>query len=199
MARAPRRALAPGRSGVLRARGVGPTSAAHANRVEPTLPFPPNRSGGPYRLLFRAQLGSGRRQRQTRLLLTDPHLFVVIDEAHHAPAKSYRDAIKVLEAAGSHKLLGLTATPTRTAEDERPELSRPFWQTGSPRGNRKRPDRQRAARTADSVDRPNEGGRRAEDDRRGLQTPRRLSRAFGRNARGNLGRDERRNLIVADH
>lgn len=59
-------------------------------------------------------------------LLKDPRLFVVIDEAHHAPAKSYSDAIKVLEEAGPHKLLGLTATPTRTAEDERPELSRLF-------------------------------------------------------------------------
>ena len=59
-------------------------------------------------------------------LLQDPRLFVVIDEAHHAPAKSYRDAIRVLEAAASHRLLGLTATPTRTDEDERPELARLF-------------------------------------------------------------------------
>lgn len=59
-------------------------------------------------------------------LLQDPNLFVVVDEAHHAPAKSYRDAIEVLAASASHKLLGLTATPTRTAEKERPELSRLF-------------------------------------------------------------------------
>jgi len=59
-------------------------------------------------------------------LLHDPRLFVVIDEAHHAPAKSYGDAIRLLEKAESHKLLGLTATPTRTAEQERPELARLF-------------------------------------------------------------------------
>ena len=59
-------------------------------------------------------------------LLHDPRLFVVIDEAHHAPAKSYRDAIELLEKAGAHRLLGLTATPTRTAENERPALRRLF-------------------------------------------------------------------------
>lgn len=59
-------------------------------------------------------------------MLQDPRLFVVIDEAHHAPARSYRDAIDVLSKARSHHLLGLTATPTRTAEHERPELARLF-------------------------------------------------------------------------
>jgi superfamily II DNA or RNA helicase len=65
-------------------------------------------------------------EKQAAQLLHDPRLFVVIDEAHHAPAKSYRDAIKLLEKAKSHRLLGLTATPTRTAEQERPELARLF-------------------------------------------------------------------------
>lgn len=59
-------------------------------------------------------------------LLQNPQLFLVIDEAHHAPATSYRSAIGVLEKAASHRLLGLTATPTRTKEDERPELARLF-------------------------------------------------------------------------
>lgn len=63
---------------------------------------------------------------EAKRLLEDKQLFVVIDEAHHAPAKSYRDAIHALEAAGSHRLLGLTATPTRTAERERPELAKLF-------------------------------------------------------------------------
>ena len=58
--------------------------------------------------------------------MTDPNLFVVIDEAHHAPARSYSDAIEVLASAKSHRLLGLTATPTRTSERERPLLSRLF-------------------------------------------------------------------------
>jgi superfamily II DNA or RNA helicase len=59
-------------------------------------------------------------------LLHDPRLFVVVDEAHHAPAKSYREAIAVLAKAASHRLLGLTATPTRTVREERPELARLF-------------------------------------------------------------------------
>lgn len=59
-------------------------------------------------------------------LLHDPRLFVVIDEAHHAPAKSYRDAIELLQKAGAHRLLGLTATPTRTSEKERPALRKLF-------------------------------------------------------------------------
>lgn len=61
-----------------------------------------------------------------RELLRSPDVFVVIDEAHHAPAKSYRDAIRQLEDCHTHHLLGLTATPTRTAERERPSLQRLF-------------------------------------------------------------------------
>lgn len=59
-------------------------------------------------------------------LLQDENLFVVIDEAHHAAAKSYRELIKTVELARVTRLLGLTATPTRTAEGERPELRRLF-------------------------------------------------------------------------
>lgn len=58
--------------------------------------------------------------------LKDPNLFLVIDEAHHAPARSYRDIIRVLNAAASRRILGLTATPTRTVEEERPILGRLF-------------------------------------------------------------------------
>ena len=52
--------------------------------------------------------------------------FVVIDEAHHAGARTYR---QVLEIANRHKkvdVLGLTATPTRTAESERGWLAKLF-------------------------------------------------------------------------
>lgn len=59
-------------------------------------------------------------------ILSYDNLHVVIDEAHHAPAKSYRDLIAEYEEAGGRFLLGLTATPTRTIEKERPELSRLF-------------------------------------------------------------------------
>jgi superfamily II DNA or RNA helicase len=51
---------------------------------------------------------------------------VVIDEAHHAPAKSYRDIIAELQARKACRVLGLTATPTRTSEDERPILAELF-------------------------------------------------------------------------
>lgn len=67
-----------------------------------------------------------RRQDIREQLLADPKLFVVIDEAHHAPAKTYRDIIRQLERQKKFRVLGLTATPTRTAEDERSELSRLF-------------------------------------------------------------------------
>ena len=59
-------------------------------------------------------------------LLDDPKLFIVIDEAHHAPAKSYRDIIAEFKAKKQWRILGLTATPTRTLEEERPLLTRLF-------------------------------------------------------------------------
>lgn len=59
-------------------------------------------------------------------LLSDPKLFMVIDEAHHAPAKSYRDAIEVMLAREPQRVLGITATPTRTTKSERPLLTRLF-------------------------------------------------------------------------
>jgi superfamily II DNA or RNA helicase len=67
-----------------------------------------------------------RRPDITRMLLDDPERFVVVDEAHHAPMKSYRDIIESLAARPRGNLLGLTATPTRTAERERPILSKLF-------------------------------------------------------------------------
>jgi superfamily II DNA or RNA helicase len=59
-------------------------------------------------------------------LLADPKLFLVVDEAHHAPAKSYRDVISQLVRTKRFRVLGLTATPTRTIEDERSVLSALF-------------------------------------------------------------------------
>jgi superfamily II DNA or RNA helicase len=56
-------------------------------------------------------------------LLADPRTFVVVDEAHHAPAATFRAVLDPLRAAGRHGLLGLTATPTRTRADERPVLA----------------------------------------------------------------------------
>ena len=53
--------------------------------------------------------------------------FIVIDEAHHAPAKSYRDILNMVSNKGKRTpVLGLTATPTRSVEGERQVLSRLF-------------------------------------------------------------------------
>ena len=51
----------------------------------------------------------------------------VIGEAHHAPASEYRKLIQtVQEYGGNFRLLGLTATPLRTAEKEQGLLSKLF-------------------------------------------------------------------------
>lgn len=59
-------------------------------------------------------------------LLSDDNLFLVIDEAHHASAKSYKDIIDQLRQRPRFKILGLTATPTRTLVHEQPILGRLF-------------------------------------------------------------------------
>lgn len=52
-------------------------------------------------------------------------VFLVIDEAHHSTAKTYRKIINyVKERAENTKILGLTATPFRTAENEQGLLSK---------------------------------------------------------------------------
>lgn len=63
------------------------------------------------------------------LLVNDRDRFVVIDEAHHAPAKTYRDIIRRFEARKRGRILGITATPTRTADHERAVLSSLFGGT----------------------------------------------------------------------
>ena len=49
----------------------------------------------------------------------NPEAFVVIDEAHHAAARSYRWLLRLVKKYPGVDVLGLTATPTRTAERER--------------------------------------------------------------------------------
>ncbi|MBP3887302.1 MAG: DEAD/DEAH box helicase family protein [Cellulosilyticum sp.] len=57
----------------------------------------------------------------------EKELFVVIDEAHHATAKTYRKILDYVRAKVSHiKLIGLTATPFRTAKSEEGLLSKIF-------------------------------------------------------------------------
>jgi superfamily II DNA or RNA helicase len=55
-------------------------------------------------------------------------VFLVIDEAHHAVAKTYSELINIIESHSTigYNLLGLTATPFRTAEKEQTYLSKVF-------------------------------------------------------------------------
>lgn len=52
-------------------------------------------------------------------------VFVVVDEAHHAPAPSYARLLRDLKKRGC-KLLGLTATPVRTNDEDGRRLSALF-------------------------------------------------------------------------
>lgn len=59
--------------------------------------------------------------------LNGEEIYLVVDEAHHAVAKSYKKTIQyVSEHTKSMKLLGLTATPFRTSEDEQGALKQVF-------------------------------------------------------------------------
>ena len=52
--------------------------------------------------------------------LNGEEIYLVIDEAHHAVAKSYKKIIQyVADHTKSMKLLGLTATPFRTSFSQR--------------------------------------------------------------------------------
>ena len=57
----------------------------------------------------------------------DDEVFLIIDEAHHATAKTYRRIIDhVKSKVRNAKIIGLTATPIRTAESEQGLLARIF-------------------------------------------------------------------------
>lgn len=59
--------------------------------------------------------------------LNGEEVYLVVDEAHHAVAKSYKKIIEYVKTkASSVKLLGLTATPFRTSEDEQGALKQIF-------------------------------------------------------------------------
>ena len=59
--------------------------------------------------------------------LKNQEIYLIIDEAHHATAKSYRRITDFVEEnARKVKLLGLTATPFRTSEKEQGLLGRIF-------------------------------------------------------------------------
>ena len=57
----------------------------------------------------------------------EDEIFFVVDEAHHSIAKTYRKVISyVKDKVANVKLIGLTATPFRTAESERGLLGKIF-------------------------------------------------------------------------
>ena len=62
------------------------------------------------------------------LAKSDSDVFLVIDEAHHATAEEYRELVeKIRQAVPSVKVLGLTATPFRTADSEQGLLKKVFY------------------------------------------------------------------------
>lgn len=66
-------------------------------------------------------------ERVNRWLSGQTDAFLVVDEAHHATAKTYRQLIELLVNSVPHlKVIGLTATPFRTLESERGLLSKIF-------------------------------------------------------------------------
>lgn len=55
----------------------------------------------------------------------ETEIFMVVDEAHHSTAKTYRKVISYVKSIVPNvKLIGLTATPFRTAEDEQGLLAK---------------------------------------------------------------------------
>lgn len=60
-----------------------------------------------------------------RWLLGEQELYLVVDEAHHSTAETYRKVIDYARGRVPNvKLIGLTATPFRTAETEQGPLSK---------------------------------------------------------------------------
>lgn len=57
----------------------------------------------------------------------EKELYLIVDEAHHSTAKTYRKVIDYIKAKIPNlKLIGLTATPFRTAEEEQGLLAKIF-------------------------------------------------------------------------
>ena len=60
-------------------------------------------------------------------LENEKEIFVIVDEAHHATAKTYRKVLNYIkERVENIKLIGLTATPTRTSINEQGLLAKIF-------------------------------------------------------------------------
>lgn len=66
-------------------------------------------------------------QRLDEWLEGEEEVYLVIDEAHHATARSYRRIVDYVKCKVNHvKMLGLTATPFRTSEQEQGLLGQIF-------------------------------------------------------------------------
>jgi superfamily II DNA or RNA helicase len=61
-------------------------------------------------------------------------VFVVFDEAHHSPAKGWRDILELAYGVTGDAVLGLTATPTRMVEGQAKLLER-LYGGGEQRGD----------------------------------------------------------------
>ena len=72
-------------------------------------------------------------------------IYLVVDEAHHSTAKTYKKVIDHLRSKVPHlKIIGLTATPTRTFVSEQGLLAKIYThgvKGGQPFNNRNTPDR----------------------------------------------------------
>ena len=74
-----------------------------------------------------ASIASVNRNKDYLPRLLKSKVMVVVDECHHAPAKSYRETIKFIKKRRKNtKLLGLTATPLRMREGETKKLMNLF-------------------------------------------------------------------------
>lgn len=72
-------------------------------------------------------LNSGFEYLHKNWLKGNKEVFLVVDEAHHATAKTYRKLISNLkEKVEQFQMIGLTATPFRTAENEQGLLAKVF-------------------------------------------------------------------------
>lgn len=59
-----------------------------------------------------------RNKKRVMKILEDPDIFVVIDEAHHSVANTYKEITLPIKSSKRNMLLGLTATPIRMNERE---------------------------------------------------------------------------------
>ena len=64
-------------------------------------------------------------QRLDAWMAGEDEIYMIVDEAHHSTAKTYRKVISYVKEKVPHvKLIGLTATPFRTAEEEQGLLAK---------------------------------------------------------------------------